>query len=114
MSNPLKPIETASAPTFSVQICIAGDPSVAAQTCRKFCYDVGYCVTLTKTEYIYKGGQEAGVIIGLINYPRFPLSPIEILQRAEMLGMLLMEDMFQQSFSIVTPADTVWYSRRDA
>lgn len=30
------------------------------------------CVTVTATEYAYPGGGENGVIIGLINYPRFP------------------------------------------
>ena len=99
-------------PSFSVRICIAGDYATAQQICRQFCFEVGYCVTVERAEYIYTGGQESGVIVGLINYPRFPKQPQEILETAEQLGMKLMEGLYQQSFSLVTPVDTIWYSRR--
>lgn len=99
-------------PSFSVRICIAGDFNDAQRICRQFCFDVGYCVTVERAEYIYTGGQEAGVTVGLINYPRFPRSPEQIVDVAEQLGLKLMEGLFQHSFSIVTPVETIWYSRR--
>jgi hypothetical protein len=34
-------------------------------------FDLG-CVTVTRTKFYYVNGWERGVIIGLINYPRFP------------------------------------------
>jgi len=100
------------APSFSVQICMAGNYDDAQRICRQFCFEVGYCVTVTRTEYVYTGGQESGFIVGLINYPRFPKAPSEITDTAEQLGMRLMEGLCQQSFCIVTPADTIWFSRR--
>lgn len=100
------------APSFSVRICIAGNCDDAARICREFCFGVGYCVTVERAEYIYTGGQESGVVVGLINYPRFPATPEQITEKAEQLGMKLMEGLFQQSFSIVTPTDTIWFSRR--
>lgn len=103
-------IETS--PSFSVQIYIAGNRTDAAKICREFCFNVGYCVTVSDTEYVYTGGMESGVVIGLINYPRFPREPGEILKVAEQLGMALMTGLCQHSFSIVTPQDTYWHSRR--
>lgn len=99
-------------PSFSVRIAIAGDYQDATRICRQFCLDVGYCVTVEKAEYVYTGGQESGVIIGLINYPRFPKTPAEIVEVAEALGMRLMEGLCQHSFSVVTPVETIWFSRR--
>jgi len=99
-------------PSFSVRICIAGNRQVAADVCRHFCFDVGYCVTLEDAEYIYTGGQESGVVVGLINYPRFPQTPENIIETATNLGMKLMNGLCQQSFTIVTPVETIWFSRR--
>lgn len=45
---------------------------------QSYMNSVGLCVTLTATQFIYKNGNEPGVIIGLINYPRFPASGEEI------------------------------------
>lgn len=100
------------APSFTVKICIAGNYDDAARICREFCFEVGYCVTVEKAEYVYTGGQESGVIVGLINYPRFPREPEQIIAIAEKLGTRLMEGLCQHSFSVVTPVETIWYSRR--
>ena len=98
-------------PSFSVRICIAGNYADAERICREFCFN-GYCVTLEVAEYIYAGGQESGVVVGLINYPRFPSNHDLITDAAKQLGMKLMEGLFQQSFCVVTPVDTIWFSRR--
>jgi hypothetical protein len=68
-------------------------------------------VTVTPTDYIYTGGGEAGVIVEIINYPRFPSEPADITQTAVDLGMTLMHKLYQRSFSVVTPDDTVRYTR---
>lgn len=39
---------------------------------QQYCNEIGLCVTVTETKFIYTHGNERGVIIGLINYPRFP------------------------------------------
>lgn len=59
-----------SAPSCPVSIFIAGDFDEARDLCRAFCDEEGLCVTVTPTTYVYTGGEEDGVIVGLINYPR--------------------------------------------
>lgn len=106
------PLKVTSCPSYSVRICIAGNRDDAMRICRQFCLDVGLCVTVEAAEYVYTGGQESGVVIGLINYPRFPTTLKALIATAGRLGEELMEGMFQQSFCVVGPAETVWYSRR--
>jgi hypothetical protein len=72
------------------------------------------CVTVTATSYIYTGGEEAGVIVGFINYPRFPSEPHDINYKAELLAEELMHGLCQHSYTIQTPETTRWYSRRPA
>lgn len=101
-----------SCPTFWVKIFIAGPLDVAKQVCRKECMREGLCVTVEPTTYIYTGGEEAGVVVGLVNYPRFPSTPAKILKRAEHLAYLLLNEMHQNSVMIQHPTETTWYSRR--
>lgn len=98
-------------PAFTATIYIAGDLAVARQVCREFC-QTGLCVTVEPTEYIYTGGAEAGVRVGLLNYPRFPTEPDRILDRAFALADTLRERLCQHSWLVVTPTDTIWNSTR--
>lgn len=70
------------------------------------------CVTVTPTKYVYTGGDEDGVIVGLINYPRFPKYFHDLFSIAEELAEKLCIDLGQQSYSIDTPKETFWYSYR--
>lgn len=97
--------------TFWVKIYIAGDLSMIEQVCREWCMR-GACVTVTPTNYIYTMGEESGVEIGFINYPRFPKSKGMILGAAEELADELMERCCQGSYTIMTPVTTYFYSRR--
>lgn len=99
-------------PTIRFDIFMAGDLAGAKQICRRYCFDVGLCVTIEPVDFIYTGGEEAGFKIGLINYPRFPSTEADLNAHAVALGHLLMEGLFQQSFSVVGPAETEWFSRR--
>lgn len=100
-------------PSYPVSIFIAGkDVARAEIICGDFCLDVGLCVTVTLTEYVYTGGQEFGLIIGLINYPRFPSSPEELFATAENLAARLCAELKQQSYTIQAPDKTVWFSHR--
>ncbi|MES2902707.1 MAG: hypothetical protein V4696_00835 [Pseudomonadota bacterium] len=99
-------------PSWPVSIFIAGDYDQARAICREFCDEAGLCVTVTATCYVYTGGEEAGVIIGLINYPRFPSGSTEISAKAFRLAALLCEGLGQQSYSIQTPDATTWHSHR--
>ncbi len=103
-----------SAETFPITIYVGGDPKDAERICRQYCMEVGFCVTVTPTEYIYKGGQESGVIVGIINYPRFPREPQELIKHAMALTGKLMDGLFQESATVETPVCTQWISKRDS
>ena len=53
-------------------IYVAGDLGVAEKVCREYCFDVGLCVTVKPVNYIFTGGTETGVQIGLIQYVPYP------------------------------------------
>lgn len=108
----MKFTEIKKADSYKISIYIAGDHRLATVICREYCDAVGFCVTVTPTEYVYTGGQESGVIVGLINYPRFPIDPISLLCHAREIGDLLLDRLEQQSYTIETPETTHWYSRR--
>ena len=100
---------TASHP---VSLYVAGDYDTAEAVCREFCDQVGFCVTVTPTSYVYRGGTERGVIVGLINYPRFPAQPDQIEAKAIALGLVLREALGQESFTIERLGETKFYSWR--
>jgi len=99
--------------TITVTIYVAGDYVEAFNVCREWCDRVGACVTVEPLNYAYTNGFEAGVRVGFINYPRFPADEECIVGKATELALLLLERLKQQSFSITSPSETVWYSTRD-
>jgi hypothetical protein len=101
-------------PTIRFDIFIAGDLEQAKQACREYCFAVGLCVTVEPVSYIYTGGEEAGVRVGLINYPRFPADAESLRKTARDLAGKLMERLCQHSYSIAGPDTTEWVSRRPA
>lgn len=103
-----------TAPTIRFDIFIAGDLATAKRTCRSYCFGVGLCVTVEPVTYIYTGGEEEGVRVGIINYPRFPSDAEKLRLRARELAHQLMHDLYQHSYSIVGPDETEWFSRRPA
>jgi hypothetical protein len=100
-------------PSYPVSIFIAGTLMEAETICLDYCDRTGFCVTVTETTYCYTGGEEAGVIVGLINYPRFPSMPDIIWQRAEELAAELRERLKQDSYTIQAPDKTVRFSHRE-
>ena len=100
-----------SGPTGWARIYIAGDLAMARQTCREFCME-GLCVTVTATTFVYPGGAEDGVEVGLVNYPRFPTGQEALGSMAQRLGEHLMEKLCQHSFLVVQPGITTWHGRR--
>jgi len=101
------------APSYPISIFIAGSALGAAQCCREYCDKLGFCVTVTKTRYVYTNGESSGLVIGLINYPRFPATPAELWAHAEHLGAILRRRLNQESYSIQSPDRTVWISFHD-
>lgn len=100
------------ADTVRYDIFMAGDVVQAKQVCREYCFEVGLCVTIEPVDFIYTGGEESGFRVGMINYPRFPTTLEALHERATALADRLMNRLCQQSYSIVGPGLTVWFSRR--
>lgn len=100
-----------TAPTYRVDIHIAGSRGAATEACREFCLR-GLCVTIAEEDFVYTGGLESGVRIGLINYPRFDNTADQILAVALELARFLIERLHQQSCSVVADDQTTWLSRR--
>lgn len=73
---------------------------------NEYIKEVKDCVTVTPTHFYYVDGDEPGVIVGWINYPRFPRDPEEIKARAFNLGNRLMTMLNQERISITTPDET--------
>lgn len=104
--------KTGKTSTYWARIYIAGDVTEAERICRTFVM-CGLCVNVTPTNYLYTGGSETGVIVELINYPRFPSSPEDIRNQAENLASSLMFGLCQGSYTIMYPDDTEYFDRRD-
>src|SRR4051812_40953566 len=97
--------------TFWAKIYMSGPIAVAEQVCREFC-QTGLCVTIEPTRYIYTGGEESGFVIGLIDYPRFPVGKEKIFARAKELAELLISRTCQWSALIQTPETSEFISTR--
>jgi hypothetical protein len=72
----------------------------------------GLCVTIEPTTYMYTGGEEAGYVVGLVNYPRFPLEPAALVDRGRDLMRKLITGTFQHSGMLMTPDTAEWISQR--
>lgn len=92
---------------------MSGPIDVAKQVCREHCLLVGLCVTVEPSCFIYSGGEEAGFVIGLINYPRFPDSPERISAKARFFASILLQRTAQWSALVMTPDATEWITVRD-
>lgn len=101
-------------PTRVVEVFIAGDVDHAKQIARRFCKERSCCVTVTSTTFIYRGGEEAGVVIGFRNYPRFPEDAYTLRSLAEELGSQLRSELAQDSYMAVDHGgSTTWSTTRD-
>jgi len=79
----------------------------------QYCDEVGLCVTVTKTAFRYSGGEEPGMIIELINYPRSPRESHEILKTACDLAKKLKIRFDQNRISVMTPDATIMFGEKD-
>ena len=66
-------------------------------------------VTVTPTHFYYVSGDEPGLIIGFINYPRFPSTPEEIERKVIELVTLLHEKLEQYRITVVFPTKTIMF-----
>jgi hypothetical protein len=77
---------------------------------QNYVNSVGLCVSVTPTRFVYTSGSEPGLIVGLINYPRFPSTPDKIRTHAFKLAELLLRGCKQLWVSVVLPDETVMFS----
>lgn len=104
-------VEKTSA-THWVKLYLSGPIEIAKQVIREDALRQGICVTIEPTLYMYTGGEEHGYVVGLLNYPRFPLSVDELNERGRMLLRRLLQATHQQSALMMTPDVTEWISIR--
>lgn len=90
---------------------ILPDMDAADKICQDYVDGVGLCVTVTPTRFLYTRGCESGVIVGLINYPRFPSDPDKIRKRAIELATILKKELHQNRVTIEFPDETVMLGR---
>lgn len=102
-----------TADSFNIDIHMAGDIAFAGQIIQRLAVGTGLCVTLSPQSFIYTGGREEGFRVGIINYARFPSTPEQLLDRAKTIANALMLELGQHSYSIVTPIESIWISRRE-
>lgn len=93
-------------------VYVGGDVGAGEMVCREICFPKGLCVTVMPCKYIFAGGTENGMRVGLIQYPKFPKSRDAILLQAINVGIKIAEANYQWSFSVVTPEQNIWFSRR--
>jgi len=101
-----------TAPTINFTIFIAGDIIIAKQVLREYCMETGFCVTIEPTTYIYTGGEEAGIRVGIINYPRFPETEQSLWNRATTIAETLRVRLCQMSYTIVGPTESRYFSAK--
>ncbi len=99
--------------TFVARIYLSGPIEVAKQLIRQDCLREGLCVTIEPTTFIYTGGEEAGYVVGLLNYPRFPSTPEAIRLRARQLARTLLDGTFQHSALLCDSETTEWITTRE-
>lgn len=102
---------TGTETTFWLKIYSSGPIEQAKQILRADFQRDSLCVTIEPTQFVYKGGEETGFVIGLINYPRYPSRPQEITARGLDLARRLLEGLYQDHILIMTPEQTHWLSR---
>ena len=88
--------------------------SIAQELIQQYVDDVGLCVTLTETTFIYTNGNEPGLIVGLINYPRFPSTPDAVQAHAEELARRLRTAYQQLGVTVVASGGTRWMPSEEA
>ena len=109
----LKDISSKSAITHVIKIYIAGDKNLARQVLQEYVLK-GMCVSISDEEYIYTFGNESGIVVNLINYPRFPKSGQELLTEAYQLAKHLIERLHQGSCTVVDySGESYFLSRRE-
>lgn len=106
-------------PTFQATIYVGfregytdhlSDFQDAVDELKEYTDSVGFCVTATSTRFIYKNGEEDGVAVGIINYPRFPSDSRVLREKAIHVAKRLAKKLKQERVTVVTSEETIMLS----
>lgn len=105
-----KGIVVDSCDTWWADIYISGSYRRVCDILQRFVMkNCQLCITVSRTSFIYTGGFEEGVIIGVKNYPRFKKENTqELLDISIYLAKYLRENLYQKTALIVTQKETIW------
>ena len=101
---------TVASHTF--RLWMGGDFDDARRAAREYC-ERGACLAVQPVAYVYTHGEEAGVCVTLINYPRFPSSLPDMWAQAREVAEHMARALHQGSYSVEGPDLTEFYSRRE-
>ena len=68
-------------------------------------------ITVTDTHFIYPSGEEKGVCLGIIDYPRYPVGSKKIRIISEGLVDDLLDLFDQERITVVYPDTTIMFER---
>lgn len=94
--------------SYFAALHIAGDIEVAQAFLRKLAMR-GACYQVTPCKYVYTGGAEDGMVIRVIQYPRFPKQELEIFDTLLEDAKALAKELCQVSFTIETSYNSIYY-----
>ena len=77
------------------------------KVCQEYCNDLGLCLSVTDTTFVYTNGNEPGLIIGLINYPRFTSTQHILKQKAIKLAEILLKKLKQERITVVCSDESI-------
>jgi hypothetical protein len=80
---------------------------------QNYCDEVGLCVTCDRTTFRYTGGNEPGLVLGLINYPRYPSTVEGLKLRALDLAKLMKREAKQTRLSVKFTDETIMLDEGD-
>lgn len=99
--------------TLYAKIYIAGRKGWVERLCSRWCKENTLCVSVKEVEFVYNGGQESGVEVMLLNYPKYPSKDAdELIDLAVDLGDFLKDEMSQDSYLVMSKDVTLWTSDR--
>lgn len=101
-------------PSHEVKIYIAGNYDRIEQVCSDYVTEVGLCVNVKPTNFIYTHGEQSGAEIGLISYPKFKPSLSQTWEEAIELCEILMGECNQKSATVIDEGEAVYIERQES
>ncbi len=96
------------------RIWIGGPISEVERACAEFCTERGFCVAIEPVRYVYTGAREDGVVVTVLNYPRFPKSLGELRSVSNELAEFLIKRGYQRSATVEGPDQSSYLSRMES